>query len=67
MRKGYILVVLFSLSVAILQSLKYRIFMRRDLSEATLTNLVLQVITLLLLLLIPGLLAVRWYYKKKNK
>ncbi len=66
-KKGYVFVVLFSLSVSILQSFKYRVFIKRDLSEATMNNLILQIVILFLALLIPGLLLVRWYYKVKHK
>ena len=66
-RKGYVFIVFFSLFVGLSQSLKYRIFTKRDLSEATLNNLILQIVLLFLVFLIPGLLLVRWYYKMKDK
>lgn len=66
-RKGYILVVLFSISIATLQSLEYRIFTKRDLSEITIINLLLQIGILFLAFSIPGLLLVRWYYKIKDR
>ena len=66
MRKGYVLVKLFSLFIAVTQSLKYRFFTKRDLGEETINNLVIQIVVLFLLFLIPGVLAVRWYYKQKD-
>lgn len=66
-KKIYIFVVFFSLCVSILQSFKYRVFIKRDLSEGILNNLILQIVILFLALLIPGLLLVRWYYKIKRK
>lgn len=67
MKKGYIIVIVFAFLIAILQSLKFRIFVKKDISEATLDNLILQVLFLFLILSIPGLLIVRWYYKLKAK
>ncbi len=66
MKKGYILVMLFSLIISLLESFKYRFYIKRDLSEATLINLIIQASMMFLILLIPGLLLVRWYYKLKN-
>lgn len=67
MKAGYIYIILFSLFIAIAQSLKYRIFTKRDLSEEPINNLLLQAVVLFLLILIPGVLLVRWYYKQKGK
>ena len=67
MRKGYVFVILFSLFIALGQSIKYRIFTKRDLDEAALNNLLIQVVILFLFFLIVGLVAVRWYYKIKDK
>jgi len=67
MKKGYFIVVLFSLGVAMLQSLKYRVYIKWDLGAATLNNLIIQIIIMFFILLIPGLLLVRWYYKQKGK
>ncbi len=66
MKKGYLFVVLFSLSIGVMQSLKYQLFTKRDLGEATLNNLIIQVVVLFLLVIIPGLLVARWYYKLKR-
>lgn len=66
-KKGYVFILLFSLSIAILQSLKYRLFIKRGLSEATTLNLVLQIVVLFIVLFVPGYFLVRWYYKKKEK
>lgn len=67
MRKGYVLIVLFSLTIAVLQSLKYRLFTKRDLGEGTLNHLIIQIVILFLFLTVLGVLAVRWYYKLKDK
>ena len=67
MRKGYLFVVFFALFIAFSRSLYYRIFIKRDLGEATVNNLIIQGTILFLVLLIPGLFAARWYYKQKNK
>lgn len=67
MRKGYWYIFLFSLFVSVAQALKYRIFIKRDFGEDTLHNLIVQVVILFLVILIPGILAVRWYYKHKDK
>jgi Kef-type K+ transport system membrane component KefB len=66
-RKGYVFILLFSLFIAISQSLKYRLFIKRDLSEATTINLLLQIVVLFIVLFVPGYFLVRWYYKKKEK
>jgi len=58
---------LFSLSTAILYSLKYRLFVKGDLSEASLYNLPIQIVVLFLSLFVPGFFLVRWYYKMKEK
>lgn len=65
MRKGYLFVVLFALFIAVSRSFYYRIFIKRDLGEATVNNLIIQGTVLFFVFLIPGLLAVRWYYKQK--
>jgi hypothetical protein len=67
LKKGYIYIILFSLFTAISKSLYYRIYINQDLTETTLTKLILQAVILFLIVLIPGLLVVRWYYKMKNK
>jgi hypothetical protein len=66
MKKGYIIIIIFSLCISILESFKYRFFIKKDLSEATLNNLFIQAGMMFLILLVPGLLLVRWYYKLKN-
>ena len=66
MKKGYIYIVVFSIFVGVSQSLKYRVFIKRDLEE-NVFNFIIQSTSLFLLTLIPGLLLVRWYYKQKNK
>lgn len=67
MKKGYVFVILFSIIIATLQSLKYRIFIKKDLSEATIKNLIIQSATLFSVLLVCGLLLARYYYKIKDK
>lgn len=67
MRKGYLFVVFFAVFIAVSRSLYYRIYIKRDLDEATVNNLVIQGTVLFLVFLIPGLLAALWYYKQKNK
>jgi len=67
MRRGYVLIILFSLLIAVLQSLKYRLFTRRDSGGEILDNLIIQTVILFLLLTGAGVLAVRWYYKLKDK
>jgi hypothetical protein len=67
MRKGYLLVVFFALFIGVSSSLKYRLYIKQDLGEATANNLITQGTVLFLVFLIPGLLAVRWYYKQKDK
>ena len=67
MKKGYVLILLFALFVAAMQSLKYRSYFKHDLSPATRNNLIIQIVLLFLLVAIAGILVVRWYYKLKNK
>jgi hypothetical protein len=66
-KKGYFFIVFFSLFISISQSLKYRLFIKRDLNEATLNNLIAKMVILFLGFLIPGILLVHWYYKMKHK
>ena len=67
LRKGYVFIVLFSLFIAISQSLKYRLFTKRDLSTETLHNLIIQAVSLFVVIVTVGILAVRWYYRMKDK
>lgn len=67
LRKGYVFIVLFSLFVAISQSLKYRLFTKRDLSAETLHNLIIQAVSLFVVIVTVGIVAVRWYYRMKDK
>lgn len=66
-RKGYLFVVFFSLLNSVLYSFYYRIFIRQDLGKEATHKLILQISISFILLLIPGLLLVRWYYKMKNR
>lgn len=65
-KKGYIIVVLFSLFVAIGGTIKYRMY-KHDLNETHWKILVIQIIIGFLFYLIPSLFLVRWYYKMKVK
>jgi hypothetical protein len=67
MRKGYVFILIFSLFVAISQTLKYRIYIKHDWDAASQTKIVVQMMILFLITFIPGLLLVRWYYKLKDK
>ena len=67
MKKGYVLVVLFALFIAVSQTWFNRAYITKDLSESPFTKLVLQVAILFALFAIPGVLLVRWYYKQKGK
>ena len=58
---------LFSLGSAIARALQYRIFIKKDLNEVSLIHLIVQIVTLFLTFLIPGLLLVRWYYRQKDQ
>jgi hypothetical protein len=67
MRKGYLYVILFALFSSIARAFYFRIFIAKDLSEITYGHLVIQMLLLFITFLIPGLLAVRWYYRLKDK
>jgi pilus assembly protein TadC len=66
-KKGYFFIVFFSLFISISHSLKYRLFIKRDLNEATLNYLIAQMVILFFVFLISGTLLVRWYHKMKHK
>jgi nucleoside recognition membrane protein YjiH len=67
MRKGYVFILIFSFFVAISQTLKYRIYIKHDWGAVNQIKIGLQMMILFLIILIPGLLLVRWYYKLKDK
>jgi undecaprenyl pyrophosphate phosphatase UppP len=67
MRKGYVFILVFSLVIAIAQSVRYRLYTKRDLNAATFTNQIVQVVVLFLAVFIVGVLGVRWYYKFKDR
>lgn len=67
MKKGYFFVVSFALFIAVSQTWFHRAFTTRDLDEAPLNKLIIQVVILFLLFVIPGILLARWYYKLKSK
>lgn len=67
MKKGYVFVVLFSLFISVGYSLRYRLYIKRDFQEVTITHLLVQMAVNFIVFLIPGLLLVRWYYKLKNR
>ncbi len=66
MKKGYLYILIFSLFIAVCQAIKYRMFIKRDLAQ-NVHIFIIQTTSLFLLILIPGILVVRWYYKKKSK
>ena len=67
MRKGYVIVILFSIIIPSLQALKYRMFIKKDFGAATMKNFVIHAVALSSIYLICGLLLVRYYYKMKDK
>lgn len=66
-KKGYIIILVFSAVNAIGQALKYRLFIHKDLSWETSDKFIVQIVSMFLVVSIPGLLLVRWYYKLKSK
>ena len=66
MRKGYALVILFALFTAVSRTWYYRAYVAKDVNDRPLMVLALQSLLMFLIILIPGLLLTRWYYKKKD-
>jgi len=67
MRKGYVLILIFSLFSAIGRTLMYRIYIKRDYADVSFNDILLRVVIAFLIFLIPGLLLVRLYYRLKDK
>lgn len=67
MRKGYLFIAMFALFVSITQTLKYRIYIKKDYNEVSLEYLLVQGAVLFVIFFLPGLFLVRWYYKQKDK
>jgi hypothetical protein len=67
MRKGYLYIIAFALFLSITQTLKYRIYIKKDYHEVSLEHLLLQGAVLFVIFFLPGLFLVRWYYKQKDK
>ncbi len=66
-KKGYVIIILFALFIAIVGTLKFRFYTKRDFNETSQGALILQIAIGFLFYLILGILLVRWYYKMKNK
>ena len=67
MRKGYLYILIFALMVSVLQTLKYRIYVFKDFSDRSLVFIFLQISFIFLIIFLPGIVFVRWYYKQKDK
>jgi hypothetical protein len=67
MRKGYLFIAMFALFLSTTQTLKYRIYIKKDYNEVSLEHLLLQGAVLFAIFFLPGLFLVRWYYKQKDK
>ncbi len=67
LRKGYVIIVVFSLFISIAGTLKYRAYIKHDLNQVTSQYLLLQISIAFITYVIPGVLLVRWYYKMKDK
>lgn len=67
MRKGYLFIAMFALFVSTTQTLKYRIYIKKDYNEVSMEHVLLQGAVLFVIFFVPGLLLVRWYYKQKDK
>jgi|JI8StandDraft_2_1071088.scaffolds.fasta_scaffold61313_2 hypothetical protein len=66
-RKGYVIIFLFSLFNAIGRTFYCRIYIAKDYAEISFGHILLRIIILFLIFFIPGLIAVRWYYRLKDK
>jgi hypothetical protein len=66
-RKGYIFIFIFSLFNSIGRTLYYRKYIAKDYAEVSSGHILLGITILFITLFIPGFLAVRWYYRLKDK
>lgn len=67
MRKGYIIIILFSLSEAIFGTIKYRILSNHIAGEASVNRILFQTCLTFIVFVVPGVLLVRWYYRGKGE
>lgn len=67
MKKGYFVVLVFSLFNAVGRTLYYRIYIKKDYYDIPSAEILLRIIILFLAFFIPGVLLVRWYYRQKSK
>jgi len=67
MRKGYLFVLFFALFLSTSRTWFHRKYTTKDIDIMPKDVLFLQVVTLYLILVIPGLLLARWYYKMKDR
>lgn len=66
-KKGYVLIIFFALFTAVSRTFRFRYYTSTDLSEMNALRVILHGLILFLIVLIPGLLLVHWYYKIKDK
>ncbi len=64
-RTGYVFIFAFALFIAISKSFYYRKYIAKDEDYAS-NKYIIQIVTLFLLIYIPGVLLVSWYYRQKN-